>query len=125
MTDKIGVTEINEILLNSIPNIWYKQAYVQGFDCESITFKKYVNMFDYVEIAESIYKGVVEPSYKKPTRAYANRAGYSRQKRVEAALSWTGPKEGESTGKSRKRHVDSLTMKLKTCPVHSPGHSSE
>ena len=48
-------------------NIWYRQAYVQGFDCESITFKKDVNMFERMGISESIYKGVVDPSYKKPT----------------------------------------------------------
>ena len=46
LTDKIGVTELNEILIKSMPNRWYKQAYVQGFDCESITFKKAVNMFE-------------------------------------------------------------------------------
>ena len=33
---KIGVTELNEILLNSMSNSWSKQAYVQGFDCEPI-----------------------------------------------------------------------------------------
>ena len=38
LNDKIGVRELNKILLNSIPNIWYKQAYTQGFDYESITF---------------------------------------------------------------------------------------
>ena len=36
-------------------NGWSKKAYVQGFDFESITFKKYVNMFERMEIAESIY----------------------------------------------------------------------
>ena len=46
MTDKIGVTELNEILLNSMPNRWSKKAYVHGFDYESIYFKKDVNMFD-------------------------------------------------------------------------------
>ena len=49
-----------------MPNSWSKQAYVQGFDCESISFKKAINMFDHIEIAESIYEDVVEPSYKKP-----------------------------------------------------------
>ena len=39
MTDKIGIIKINEILLNIILNIWSKQAYVQGFYCESIYFK--------------------------------------------------------------------------------------
>ena len=44
MSDNIGVTELNNILSNSMPNSWSKQAYVQGFDCETIPFKicKYV-----------------------------------------------------------------------------------
>ena len=39
MDDKIGGTELNEILKNSMPNSWSKQAYVQGFDCEYILLK--------------------------------------------------------------------------------------
>ena len=31
-THKIGMTELNMSLLNSMPNSWSKQAYVQGFD---------------------------------------------------------------------------------------------
>ena len=54
LTDKVGVTELNSIFLNSMPNSWYKQACVQGFDCESITFKKAVNVFERMEFAESI-----------------------------------------------------------------------
>ena len=42
-----------------MPNIWSKQEYVQVFDCKYITFKKAVNMFEWMEIAESIYEGVV------------------------------------------------------------------
>ena len=38
MTDKFCVTELNEFLLNSMPNIWSNQAYVQGFYCEFIYF---------------------------------------------------------------------------------------
>ena len=37
LTDKIGVTKLNEIPLKSIPTRCSKQAYVKGFDCESIT----------------------------------------------------------------------------------------
>ena len=59
LTDNIGITELKQILLNSMPISWSKQAYIQRFDCESITFKKYVNMFERTEIAESIYEGVV------------------------------------------------------------------
>ena len=34
---KIGVTELNKILLNNMANSWIKKSYVQGFYCESIT----------------------------------------------------------------------------------------
>ena len=37
LTGKIGVIELYGILLNSMPNSWSKQAYVQGFDYEYIT----------------------------------------------------------------------------------------
>ena len=33
-----------------MPNRWSKQAYVQGFDYESISLKKAVNMFEHMEI---------------------------------------------------------------------------
>ena len=36
-SDNICETDLNEILLNSISNEWIKQAYVQGFGCETIT----------------------------------------------------------------------------------------
>ena len=44
-------------------NIWSKQAYVKGFYYEYITSKIALNMFERMEIIESIYDGVVEPSY--------------------------------------------------------------
>ena len=46
-----------------MPNSWSKQAYVQVFDCESITFKAFFDMFEHMEIAESIYELVLETSY--------------------------------------------------------------
>ena len=64
MAQKMGVTELNEIILNSISNIWSKQAYVQGFDFETISLKRVVNMFEHKEISESIYEGVLTTSYK-------------------------------------------------------------
>ena len=63
MTDNSTDPIHSEILLNSTPNSWYKQTYVQGFDFESISFKMSVNIFECMEIAESIYEGVVTPSY--------------------------------------------------------------
>ena len=46
-----------------MPNIRHKQAYIQGFDCDSITLEKAVNTFERMEIVESIYEDVVELSY--------------------------------------------------------------
>ena len=61
----MGMTQLNETLLNSLPNIWIKKAYVQGFECKSITFKTAVKMFECMDIYESIHEVVEEPSYKK------------------------------------------------------------
>ena len=61
MTYKIRINELNEILLNSMPNIWSEHAYVQNFDFESITFKKAINMIEGMEITDFIYDGIVEP----------------------------------------------------------------
>ena len=41
-------------------------------------------MFERMEISESIYEGVVTPSYKKNTRAEANNTGLIRNKRGES-----------------------------------------
>ena len=51
------------------------------FIAELFIFKKAVNMFELMEIAESIYEGVVKPSYKKTTRTEANHTGISINKR--------------------------------------------
>ena len=56
ISDRICVTDLNDIILNSMPNSWSKKSYLQGFDCESINFKAAVNMFKRMEIAESIYE---------------------------------------------------------------------
>ena len=53
-SDNTCESELNEILLNRIPNSWIRQAYFQGFDCESITLKS-VKMFECMEVAEYIY----------------------------------------------------------------------
>ena len=66
ISDKNCVTELTKILLNSMTNSLSKQEYAHRFDCESITFEAAANMFELMEISESIYEDVVEPSYKKP-----------------------------------------------------------
>ena len=78
-----------------------------------------------MEITESIYKGVVETSRKKPTREDANVSGHSSQKRGEAASSWTHPEKGESAGKRIKRRVYILIVTSKTFLIHIPRHPSE
>ena len=45
LSDNIYVTELNEILLKSMHNIWAKQAYVQSFYCGYIFLKRDFNMF--------------------------------------------------------------------------------
>ena len=72
------MTEFNEVLLISIPNSWGKQAYLQGFGCETITYKKAVNMLKHMEISESIYEVVVEYSYKESTMADSTCVGHRR-----------------------------------------------
>ena len=44
-------------------------------------------MFESIEISESSYEGVVEPSHIKTTRSDANSADHSRHNRGEAASS--------------------------------------
>ena len=53
---KLVIYKLNEIILNSMPNGWSKQAFVQGFDPETITFLKSVNMFENMENFETIYE---------------------------------------------------------------------
>ena len=83
-------------------------------------------MFERTEIAESIYKGVVEPYYKKTTREYANCAGHSRKMRGEAASSNTYSEMNESASKCRKRYVEHPKDRSKpTCLIHVPEYSSD
>ena len=81
-------------------------------------------MFELLKISEYIYEGVVEPSYKQSTMAYATRAGHSRQKRLEATSSQTHSTMGDSSGEHRKLYADCLSGKSKICLIHGPRHYS-
>ena len=59
-------------------------------------------MFEHMDIAESIYEFVVDPSYNISTMSDSTRAGHSRLKRGEAASSYTYYKISESYSKLRK-----------------------
>ena len=54
----------------------------------------------------SVYEGVLEPSYKKSTKADAARSGHSRENRGESTSSYTYSEMIESPGKCRKIYVD-------------------
>ena len=49
------MTELDEILLNSMPNSWTKQAYVRLIDWYYINFQMSVNIFERMDISGSIY----------------------------------------------------------------------
>ena len=79
-----------------------------------------------MEIAESIYEGVVQPSNKKPAREDANSDGLRRKIRVEAALSNTYFDMSESSGRRRKKYVDHLKDRSKiNYLIHGPVNSSD
>ena len=45
-SENICEMELNEIMLNKMPNRWRSQACVQVFDCGSITLKRSVNFLN-------------------------------------------------------------------------------
>ena len=83
-------------------------------------------MFEFMEKEEFIYNGVVEPSYKKSTRADLNRAGHSSKMRGEFSLSNTYSETSESYVKHRNIYVDHPKYRSKpTFIIHGPRHSSD
>ena len=64
MNGQMGVTELNGILLNSMPKIWYNQSCVHVSYCRTI-FLKAVDVFERMGISGSIYEDVITPSYFK------------------------------------------------------------
>ena len=78
-------------------------------------------MFERMEITESIYKGVVLPYHKIPTREYANHAVHRKKMRGESALSNNYSNMTEISGKCRKRYVDHKKGRYKpTYLIHGP-----
>ena len=80
-------------------------------------------MFERMDIAESIYEGAVEPSYKKPTWVDSISSGHIRNKSGESASSKYHPTTVERSEKCRKQYVDSSKSKSKTCLIYDPRHS--
>ena len=79
-----------------------------------------------MEISESIYEVILEPSYKKTTRSDSKCDGPSRKMRGEAALSTTCSNISESADKCRKSYIDHKKDKSElTCIIHGLGYSSD
>ena len=96
---------------------------MQGFYCKYISFKNSVDIFQRIEISESIYDGVVEPSYEKPNGEYVNHDRISRKMIEESASSNTHSNMGETSVKRRKRYVDPPKDRSKlTCLIRGHGN---
>ena len=79
-----------------------------------------------MKIAENIYEGVVEHSYKESNRSETNVGGCSRKMRVIQAPSKSNPDMDGHTGNQNKRYVECPGRKLQpTCIINGPGHYSE
>ena len=55
-TKNMAPEELNKILLQAAHNSWAKQAYLQGWVFEGSYYKYTCDMFERMEIAESIYE---------------------------------------------------------------------
>ena len=71
-----------------------------------LLLKEYVNMFELMEIMETIFEGVVEPYYRKTTREYANLSGRSRKNKEESASSKFYSDMGKCSEKRNQRCVN-------------------
>ena len=54
-SDKLRETELNGIILHTIPNGCNMQDYGQFFYFEAVTLKQAINMFERMEVSEYIY----------------------------------------------------------------------
>ena len=81
-------------------------------------------MFKRMEVAETIYKGVVGPSYEKPTISYDNHHGHIRKVGLVSALSKTHFKMGKCAVKHNQRYMDRPRDRSKlTSLIHFPRYS--
>ena len=93
-------SELNKIMLHTIPNGWANQSYLQGWDFDSNTYKENCDMFDLMEID----KQVCEEGSPSKTINWAdyNCAGHSRKRAGRESTSSYNPKKGRA-GKHKKK----------------------
>ena len=89
---------LNEIPLHAVPNVWEKQADLQGWDFEGNSYKEKCEMFECMDIADKVYKGGT--LYKTTIREDANSATHDRKRKGGEIFSPTKPEKG-CAGKRR------------------------
>ena len=122
---EMATEELIEILLHAIPNVWGKQAYLQGWDFKGGSYKDTCNMFERMDIADQVYEGGTP--YKNNHRVEANRAIHERKHKLGRAAFPTNLEKGRTRKRKRKdagHGSDGLTGS-KTCLLHGPEHSLE
>ena len=83
--------ELNDILLNAIPNGWANKSYLQGWESKTKTYKENCAMFKQIKIAEQVYEGGT-PS-KTPIREDTNNDSHVRKRIGGEAASPTNPEK--------------------------------
>ena len=85
-------------------------------------FNKSIGMFDHIDIEESLYEGVVEPSTKILTRTDSNRDGIISKTIGIYSLSKINPYMGLAV-KCKTRYVEHLSSESPpTCMIHDKVH---
>ena len=122
----MGDPELNEIIISRMHNVWSKQAYLKGFFSKFPT-KRQINIFERMDIAESIYEGLSENFLKIADWPDPNRDDIRRKQIGETAFSKENLEKCGRSGKWKTRHADNMSDKPmgKHCMIHSGGHSSK
>ena len=116
---------LNKIILHAVPNVWEKQAYLQGWEFETKSYKDTYELFEIMEVTEKIYKYGNTP--KNPPRADSNRASHGRKQKGGEAASPTNSETGRA-GKRKTRNAGHRSDRMtggKTRLFHGPRHYVE
>ena len=118
--------ELNEILLHVVPNVWAKQAYLQGWDLEGSSYKDTCDMFERMDISEQVYK--VGTTFENANREESDHARHGSKRKGGESASSTNTEKCR-TGKSKINHAvhpsNGPDGAKTTLLVHGPRHSTE
>ena len=119
---KMAPEELNRILRRVIPNSCARQACIKEWYFEGRYYKDTCEVFENIEIAESIYK--VGAPYQNTQQAESDRASIGKGKKEGASTSPSNPEKGRAGKHKRNNAVhpsDATTGEKKTCLLHGPG----